>query len=276
VDNKRRLLAELRDKYALRSKKGGNLRDTFYSIAFCEQMLRKNCEELLNSIALFQDNVNFNGLSSLELHVGSSPDSARNKKVRNILGATEEIWRLLQNYLSNTYSLAEHTVKLKRLIHRSKVDPSFDREYFSKLNRLQHERCYRFIGDLRTFCQHFYSLGRGMRCHFDTDGNVIGIELELSKLDLIRWTEWGPEARSYIKAKDPIILKDLIERYQALIRNFYEWFIPRVEKLFSSEFEEVQKIDFEIVILTQTLIKDFGIGIDWVVSGDLRTGVDYT
>ena len=61
-----------------------------------------------------------------------------------------ELSRLLQNYLSSTFSLIRHNVKLCKDLQCS----TLNEEYARKIEVLNTNDCFSFIKDLRNFSQH--------------------------------------------------------------------------------------------------------------------------
>jgi hypothetical protein len=56
-------------------------------------------------------------------------------------------------------------------------------------------------------------------------------------------------SKKYIDSHQEIDLKHVLTEYQVLIKDFYDWFYKKVEKLYVNELEEFAEVEKELAIL---------------------------
>lgn len=169
-----------------------------------------------------------------------------NMEKREILRAfLRELSRLLHNYLSSTFSLIRHNVKVCEDLHCAVLS----KEYSEKLRVLEKYDCISFVKDLRNFSQHVGLPIPSAQLQF---GNVKGVQEVKQKILLDKeallgdWAYWKPASKRYVQMFKEIDLKVVLSEYQGLITWFYEWFYKRATQLSSEQIREVDEIETEI------------------------------
>lgn len=161
-----------------------------------------------------------------------------------------ELTRLLQNYLSSTYSLIEHNRQFCNDLNCSELD----RAYSEKIEALRSNDCVKFVRDLRTFSQHIgLPLLSGQisikKLSAESNSSEFKQRILLQKSELLKWKEWKKASENYINSHEEIDLKLVLNEYQSLIKTFYEWFYKKVTELYSKQLLEYAKIDSELARL---------------------------
>ncbi len=158
-----------------------------------------------------------------------------------------ELSRLLHNYLSSTFSLIRHNVKLCKDLQCS----TLNKEYALKIEVLNKNDCFLFIKDLRNFSQHvgLPVLSAQLNIHNRQDkGQEIKQRILLDKGALLEDSKnWNRDSRAYIQAHKDIDLKLVLYEYQELIKWFYDWFYKRVTELYAKELNEMHEIESKII-----------------------------
>ena len=104
------------------------------NLASSHYAVNKNYQELLNAIISHEGNLKIWDVN--------------NRRMLNAF--LIEVSRLLHNYLSSTFSLIRHNVKLCKDLNC----PELDEEYSEKVKALKEKQVVVFVYDLRTFAQH--------------------------------------------------------------------------------------------------------------------------
>lgn len=133
-----------------------------------------------------------------------------------------ELTRLLQNYLSSTYSLIEHYRHFCIDLHCSELDEL----YSEKVRKLRSNDCVVFVRDLRTFSQHIgLPLLSGQisihKSSLESNDSEIKQRILLEKGEFERWTDWNEISKKYIMSHQEIELKVVLNEYQSLARAHY-------------------------------------------------------
>jgi hypothetical protein len=163
-----------------------------------------------------------------------------------------ELTRLLQNYLSSTYSLIEHNRRFCVDLDSSELN----KPYFEKIKELRRNDCVVFVRDLRTFSQHIgLPLLSGQisfkKLSVDSDNSEFKQRILLQKDEFNKWKDWRKASENYIKSHEEIDLKLVLNEYQSLIKTFYEWFYKKVTELYSRELMEYYKITSKLMDLSK-------------------------
>jgi hypothetical protein len=163
-----------------------------------------------------------------------------------------ELTRLLQNYLSSTYSLIEHNRRFCVDLDSSELNNS----YSEKIEELRRNDCVVFVKDLRTFSQHIgLPLLSGQisfkKLSVDSDNSEFKQRILLQKDEFNKWKDWRKASKNYIKSHEEIDLKLVLTEYQSLIKTFYEWFFKKVTELYSKELMEFYKITSKLMDLSK-------------------------
>lgn len=162
-----------------------------------------------------------------------------------------ELTRLLQNYLSSTYSLIEHNRRFCEDLNCSELNKS----YSEKIRDLRRNDCVIFVRDLRTFSQHIglpLLIGEISLKKLNMDSNTSEFKqrILLQKEELFKWKGWNEASNNYVKSHEEIDLKLVLNEYQSLIKTFYEWFYKKVTELYSKDLTEYATITSELMRLS--------------------------
>jgi hypothetical protein len=162
-----------------------------------------------------------------------------------------ELTRLLQNYLSSTYSLIEHNRRFCEDLDCSELSKS----YSEKIEELRCNDCVVFVRDLRTFSQHIgLPLLSGQisikKLSMGSDSSEVKQRILLQKEEFFKWKRWKEASNNYAKSHEEIDLKLVLNEYQSLIKTFYEWFYKKVTELYSKDLTEYAKITSELMRLS--------------------------
>jgi hypothetical protein len=195
----------------------------------------KNYQELSSAFAFYEGN--------LEIW-----DVKKRQKLDFFL---RELSRLLHNYLSSTFSLIRHNVKLCNELDSVELN----QEYSKAIKALELNDCYWFVKDLRNSAQHVGLPILSAQLSFSRNqGNPeVKHRILLDKEILLNWKEWKKGSKNYINSHKEIDLKLVINEYQLLVRNFYVWFNKTIVQRFSKQLQEFAEIDREICKLSHEL-----------------------
>ena len=199
------------------------------NLATSQYAVNRNYHELVSAITSYEGN--------LEIW---------NVKNRGMLDAfLRELSRLLHNYLSSTFTVIQHNVRLCKDLHC----PELYSEYLKMVESLKINECISFVKDLRTFAQHIGLPILSAQMSFSKSegkGSELKQKILLEKDVLLSWKEWKHSSRRYIQSHKEIDLKLVLSEYQDLITKFNRWFYKRVGEIFSKQLKEFAQIDFEI------------------------------
>lgn len=231
-----RRLADLMDKRE--HHEGTKVFQMLLNLATSQYAVNRNYQELSTALTSYEHN--------LEIW---------NVKNRAILNAfLRELSRLLHNYLSSTFSLIRHNVKLCKDLGCSVLDS----EYLEKIDALDKNENFAFIKDLRTFAQHIgiplleakFSFKRDEANRSQLKQNIM-----LDTETLSKWKKWQKASKDYIRNQKEIDLRIALDGYQSQVKTFYEWFYMRVGELYSRELKEFEEIDAEIGKLNRVIFE---------------------
>lgn len=209
-------------------------------LALMEYALNKNYQELFNSInACYRE---LNGQTIKEF-----------PRV-NLLLCLREVSLRLHNYLSSVYSLNEHNKRFRKILDNQE----FDKEYETKLKKIEKEEVKSFLIRLRVLLQHYnlFSPHAGIAVKLSDNEREIDRYLILDTNELLdfdkkkspAWEEWinrrgwGSKAKKYIKnCGNKIELKSVIGEYQKSTKKLYEQIYKKVIELYSEKYSGMKE-----------------------------------
>ena len=157
----------------------------------------------------------------------------------------DEVTRRLHNLLASAKTLVDHTRVFKNEMYGGQ---SFEKLYQEKLDRdLGNSTIVRFVQDLRNYVLHkqlpiasaelSFKGGGGATSTFDST-----IRLDVNELR--EWDRWKPASRVYLDTLgDKVQIREVVEKYEAAIRTFYQWFGEQQEQLHRVEFDELSRLE---------------------------------
>ena len=194
------------------------------NLATSQYAVNRNYHELASAIVSYESN--------LEIW------DMKNRRILNAF--LRELSRLLHNYLSSTFTLIRHNVKLCKDLHC----PELDRDYSEIVKDLNTNECVSFVKDLRTFAQHIGLPILSAQISFSK--TEFKQRILLDKTALLNWKEWKHAPRNYIESHGEIDLKLVLSEYQNLIATFYKRFYTKISEVFAKQLKEFAEIDSEI------------------------------
>jgi len=203
-----------------------------YNLATSEYVVNRNYQELSSAISKYEKD-----LSIWDV-----------KKRPQLDAFLREFRRLMQNYLSSTYSLIEHTIKCRRELNHA----SLNHDYSLKLKALRTNRCVKFVKDLRAYSQHIKLPLVVASLSFDAQkvgAEKLQLKIIIEKKELVKWRKWHRLSKKYIGSQKEIEPKIIFSEYQVLIRDFYKWFYKSVGELYSKELQEFARFERELAKL---------------------------
>jgi hypothetical protein len=220
-------LVEVREKL-----QGNKIFFALKNLGTSKYAVDKNYKELDKAIAFYEGNLEIWNI----------------KKRHEFNSFIVEFSRLLQNYLSSTFSLIRHNVRICNDLE-SKV---LNKEYNHAVSILNSNDIVVFIKDLRNSVQHVGLPLLSAQLSFVKDESelkhLILLDKEVISRDLANW-----KSKKYVASIEEINLKDVLKQYQNLINEFYEWFFKRASQIFSKEIKEFVDIDIQIGELNKSL-----------------------
>jgi len=93
---------------------------------------------------------------------------------------------------------------------------------------------HRFVRGLRNYIAHVHITKANWQITHSGKGRMV--RFILSPAELVKWDEWHPEAKAYIKQKTEVIdVEELFDSYSTKVRRFHIWFNSRVMDTFSDD-----------------------------------------
>jgi hypothetical protein len=209
---------------------GATIQRMLFNLATAHFAVNRNYEELVNGINYIEGNLPI--------------WDVKNRKIFDSI--LREISRLLHNYLSSTFTLIQHNVKLCHDLKNGELDT----QYNTKVKELDENPTVSFIKNLRTFAQHVglpILSARFSINNITSTGPQAEQSVQLDKETLLRWNNWRAASRAFIESHGDIDLKTVLKDYQGLITSFYNWFYAAVTSLFSQQLKELDAINRQIV-----------------------------
>jgi len=205
-------------------------------------------QDLKNCLEIFYRNS-----ESLEklMEFGSDPKKARKmfylENKREYQNFMFELSRRIHNYVASSYTLISvtHNV-IKR--YKKEGEVKFFAEFEMKKDDLSKQPVYELIYYLRQYYQHLNIPYLGSSYSVD---NVVGqetINFSLNRREIIGYNELSPTCRTYLAelADDTISIPDLVENYNLLIKDFFDWVYNNIEVVLKKDIEFVNNKELEI------------------------------
>jgi hypothetical protein len=176
------------------------------------------------------------------------------KNRRELDAVTDDVTRLLHNYLAGAKTLVDHT---RVLVADWYTETEFMKEYNSQvLARFTTSPLAGFIEGLRNYSLH-YSLPFAMSTMKVTSsdgraGNLDQLELEftLSRTALRHWSNWPAKARVYLDLPDDeISVEMLADDYFQQVLDFHKWVDERLRAIHRDELAWLSEMQEKIVKL---------------------------
>ncbi len=184
---------------------------------------------------------NYQELMKIIMGVKSTEQMLRLWDLRNrneLDMVTNEVVRLLHNFLASAKSLVAHT---RVVITDWYQETDFFKEYEAQVSsRFVNNSLIGFIEELRNFSLH-YSLpitNATLSVQFDQDqrDSTHNFSFVLHKPSLIHWSGWTRKAKPYLDtSKDDIEIDSLVEDYHKQILDFHSWMESRLRAIHSDD-----------------------------------------
>ncbi len=162
----------------------------------------------------------------------------------------QETIRLLHNYVASAFSLIDHTRRHYNTLYSKNLKfPEYKEEVKKRFNKIP---VAIFTKDLRQFIQHYDLPAISSKTSFSANPrsltqtlNIIFKEEDLKKFN------WSKLSKEYLSLNEnEIELEDFIFSYFEIVKDFYNWFKQKQEKLHSNEIEIIKKKKRKIANLT--------------------------
>lgn len=191
---------------------------------FSVRVFERNAQELLEAIELLAGEN-----ASLEIAAASN---------RSALHAVlEEIMRRLHNFVAAVLSLIDHARVMTNELYSKQEFPDYKSEVESRFVK---NPLAQFVKDLRQYAQHYKLPGVDFKMRM-TDG-VLFRNLILRKQDLSKFAGWSSAAKRYLlNAPSEIDLREVVESYAEVVRDFYAWMGERQTQIHAGDIAAVEE-----------------------------------
>lgn len=133
-----------------------------------------------------------------------------------------ETVRLLHNFVASAMSLRDLTILMHGRLHSDGSFPEYSAE---AARRFKNDPLVQFVQKLRHYVVHVKMPSILFKANLDMDSGHADIRLGLAKRELMEWDDWKSVAGRYVEeADDQILLRAVVQDYEARIRDFYEWY----------------------------------------------------
>lgn len=153
----------------------------------------------------------------------------------------KEILFRLHNYVASAKSLVDHS----RIVYEKMYEREGKMEEYEnvKKERLIEDKLVQFVQELRQMCQHYKLPYVGSSWEIMSND----FKFLLSKDELLQFDNWNSRAKEFIERHDESIdLKEVIDGYHRKILSFHRWAIDKYKDMYSSELEEIDRINEKI------------------------------
>jgi hypothetical protein len=157
----------------------------------------------------------------------------------------DEVTRLLHNFLAGAKSLVDHT----RVFNDDMYEGHrFKKVYQEKVDRdLKHSPIVCFVQSLRNYVLHKQLPIASAQLSLKGGGGTIAEFDNTIKLDvneLREWDKWKPESRIYLDSlDDKVQIREVVEMYEGVISDFYQWFGEQQAQVHHVEFDELSRLE---------------------------------
>jgi hypothetical protein len=176
------------------------------------------------------------------LTIASTPEQISRlyaqKNYALFLEITDEIDRLLHNFLASATSLVDHT---RIFIKKYYIGHPFYKEYTSrKESHFVSDTITKFIHDLRNYNSHYHlTVTRGevrYSAATETTSTSWSSDFILEKEMLVQWDNWTSASKAFLgKDTQPIVITDVIHRYHQNVQAFHTWMHERLHAVHAEE-----------------------------------------
>jgi hypothetical protein len=165
---------------------------------------------------------------------------------------TNEIVRLLQNYVASDYSYSEHAYRIVELL-----DDKLREDFIKEREKIRRDENVAFIRDLRRYSQHCSIIRQTThvmftRVNMDKPLFHSQTSVELSRESLVEWKDWSSKSKIFIKNMDGHI-KLIIPLAKQLkkINELHKWLIDAIYDRFDYELTEYNTLVSKIIELQE-------------------------
>jgi hypothetical protein len=198
-------------------------------IRVSERTFERNAEELQRHIDRFVDTE-----TAIDL-VAREPREQLDEYV-------DETIRLLHNFLASVRSLVDHTrVEINEAYGAHVFSDQYQKRVESDFSRSPHSQ---FVHQLRHYALHVGNPPTQTVVSWSPGGSVPPLSfVRLSRRALLEWDKWNEPARRFVSEMEgDIHLRDLVETYSRVVREFYEWMGSRLLEIHRDELDELRDI----------------------------------
>lgn len=198
----------------------------------------------------YQDVVRVNGVKLIALSELPQVDKKiRKKLLKEVMRGggsdyTNEITRLLYNYLASAATLADHC----RRVMKTYESTDFYTEYKQKVYKFTQLPEATFLKDLRNYFTHHKIPSIGLSIGDVELGDDFRHEALIYTSDLDDSNKWSARSKKYIDDHFPhVYIAGLIKTHLDGLAELYSWIFSQFDDLHGNEFEESLKVKDRIV-----------------------------
>jgi hypothetical protein len=206
-----------------------------------EMKLRQKLESIKMPMFIFD--VNSLELKNLLEFITNDPKSESLTLPRNHDKLHEvqlEILRRLHNFVAASLTLIDHTRYFYKDLYS---DSNQFEDYQGRIrDEFEVDPLSQFIKGLRQYFQHYSTPKVVIELSFpqNADGvESLSIRVLLFTKDLLEFSNWNPAARKFLK-NPQINLLEVTDLYRAKIKDFYNWFIDRLNEIHQDDLSKVK------------------------------------
>jgi RNAse (barnase) inhibitor barstar len=155
----------------------------------------------------------------------------------------DEVYRLLLNYTSSVSALRDAA----RNLMRDYPTGPFRFEYDNRIAQLGALEAAHFIQDLRNYLQH--KRVPPLQIEFSMTGEEdvsTDFSVRLDPQKLLKWKSWSRLSKSYIRAKETVVLTDSVKEYVEANTELYRWLFSQFSSVHRNEIQEIESLKFEL------------------------------
>jgi len=203
------------------------------------------------SISIYTFDRNFFELRELITVLANDPRADQIYWLQNrdkLIGVTNDVIRLLHNFVASALSLIDHTRRLyNKLYATSEKFP----DYQPRINHdFAQDPLSQFVKCLRQYCQHYKAPNIDVTVSMNKGDEKVAKTFNLLVDDLLTFDGWSAPAKKYLATIDAKveILKIAIE-YRNKVIAFYQWFQARQNEIHLDEFHRFKTKEQELLFL---------------------------
>lgn len=153
-----------------------------------------------------------------------------------------EVFRLLHNYLATVASLIDHSRKLVR----GYEDGDFASQYEQRVREITDAELGPTLKDLRNYLLHNAVPPISLTMALSGDTQVHDFSVQLDTEELLRWGKWSSASKTYLGARQKLVIRDCVQEYASSIQSLHEWLFAQYSTLHRSEIEDQEKLQTEL------------------------------